>query len=158
MKKIIIMIAMSSFSSIHRASSCSVFSIDVFSHKSFQKNSVDNVLGARTMDFEIDAEMCPKKGLKGDQNTSHINVAQDQLDQDKTKQWETQYNFIGMPLGLSGQIVDGINTEGLYMGGLYLPGETKYPKYDASKEEALGVLDLVNYVLDTSRSVQDSNR
>ncbi|MFT6835158.1 MAG: penicillin V acylase-like amidase (Ntn superfamily) [Francisellaceae bacterium] len=130
---------------------CSVFSIDTVN----KKGDVTNVLGARTIDFELGLSTAVSKGVVGDKNVSHVNL--DNISKKNTVSWNTKYNFIGQPLTLSGQVSDGINSQGLYMGALYLPGQTDYPRYNKLNEKkALAVLDLINYVLGTSTNVNEA--
>ena len=77
-----------------------------------------------------------------DSNVSHVNL--DNISLKNSASWDTIHDFIGMPISLSGQLSDGINSEGLYMGALYLPGMTDYPKYNPknSKKALVSVISV----------------
>lgn len=134
-----------------QALACSVFFVPVY-----QKDSsyIDNVLGFRSLDFEEDLPTQAAYGEVGDINTSSIDVSFYAWDRAVT--WSNNYKFIGKLMS-SNQLMDGINSEGLYMGGLYLPNVTEYPEANAgSRQPTLSVFDLINYVLGTSASVAEA--
>ena len=135
---------------------CSVFS----SHITNDKGNIVQVMVGRTLDFELGSEHnSPVMGAKGTQNTSHVNVGG--VPEKQAATWKNQYKYIGMPMGApiyNNRLNDGVNTQGLYAAQLYLPQATTYPepKLGSNQPKVLGVLDVVNYVLGTSKNVKEA--
>ena len=155
MKKIIIalLLLISSIDSF----ACSAISVAVHNSSNF----IINVIGARTMDFETGLSALPLSfGDVGTSNISDVNMSGsllNPLSNDNVAQWNNKYKFIGMSLSLKGNIVDGINNAGLYVGALYLPNHTQYPTYSANNSaKALAVYDLPNYILGNFATVDDA--
>ena len=114
---------------------------------------IENAVGFRTMDFEFGTLTGVKKGVKGALNVSRVNIGH--IPREQAVSWENKFNFIGVSFGNT--LSDGMNEAGLYAGALYMPGETKYPEFEPfSGKKALGVLDIVNFVLGTSGSVAEA--
>ncbi len=110
---------------------------------------------ARSMDFEQFNGDGFGYGAIGDENTARVNMPQG--GPFVPVKWTTRYAFIGQSAAFTSYMTDGLNTEGLYAGLLELPGISRYPKYDPEDARPeLGVLDVLNYVLGTSRSVVEA--
>jgi choloylglycine hydrolase len=132
------------------SNACSVFSSNIY-----QNGKVVNVLGSRTLDFEFSVPTPIAKGLQGVENTSHVNVGE--IPETQAVTWINEHNYVGKLIAPSGEIGDGINDKGLYMGSLYLPGKTIYPEYQPQKDKkALAVFDIINFTLATSRNLQEA--
>ncbi len=117
-----------------------------------------NTAVARTTDYSVSTSMNDGLGvgLVGESNTADVNSYLP----DKSKipvQWVNKYGYIGYPWKGSPSLVDGINGVGVYAGLLYLGVCTKYPTYNAEDPRpCLGVLNVINYILATSCSVEDA--
>jgi len=128
---------------------------------SFVKASYKSVLNsgcviARTMDYELNFKLMPACGKKGISNISSVNSVPN-LSEDKIMTWTNSYKFIGIPFSPMGDIVDGINEEGLYCGQLYLPNCTKFPEYDpTSPNKVISYVNLSAYFLGTCDSVESA--
>ncbi|RKH15331.1 linear amide C-N hydrolase [Corallococcus sp. CA053C] len=67
--------------------------------------------------------------------------------------WTSRYGFVGLTALSDAVLVDGLNTQGLSVGALWLPGAT-YPKVTQSSQ-ALALVDFVTWALGTCASVAD---
>ncbi|QAT82444.1 choloylglycine hydrolase family protein [Corallococcus coralloides] len=67
--------------------------------------------------------------------------------------WTSTYGFVGLTALTDKIIVDGLNTQGLSVGALWLPG-SNYPKV-SQPSQALALLDFVSWALGTCGSVAD---
>ncbi|RKH36133.1 linear amide C-N hydrolase [Corallococcus praedator] len=67
--------------------------------------------------------------------------------------WTSTYGFVGLTALSDAIIVDGMNTEGLSVGALWLPGST-YPAV-TQPAQALALVDFVNWALGTCATVAD---
>ncbi len=128
---------------------CSVFTIPVYNN-----GAINNTVGSRTMDFEVVLPAPMIKGLKGDNNVSQLNVGD--IPKERALNWVNKHNYIGKMLSLKGEVTDGINDAGLYVGALYLPGKTAYSFEPTTNKKILAVYDIANYLLGTSDSVASS--
>ena len=110
---------------------------------------------ARSMDLEANTGNLFGLGLAGEKNTSNINIPQQYPI--KAITWKNKYSFLGQTgFGLP-IICDGINSQGLYAGFLYLPGMARYPNYNPKdNRRELAVTNTINYILGTSRNVTDA--
>ncbi|WP_440617718.1 hypothetical protein [Cysteiniphilum sp. 6C5] len=62
-------------------------------------------------------------------NTTNLIANRDKVPKDKLAHWQNKYGFFGR-LGFIGYtLTDGINTQGVSIAALYLPGSS-YPKYN----------------------------
>lgn len=140
------------------AGACSTFIVPVHSSDS-STAPVNNVIGVRTMDFEEGISNPLVYGRVGDSNVSTVDTSYATANTgaiSNPAKWKNSYKFIGKGM-TQGRAIEGINNAGVYVGGLYLPNETNYPVYDSGlNKPALGVFDIVNYVLGTSSSVQQA--
>lgn len=133
---------------LHQANACSAISVNVY-----QGSNIRNVIGARSFDFEP-ATIAPMVfGKFGTWNMSNVNAYPNI---GKVMQWQNRFQFIGLPMTAQGNVLDGVNDQGVYVGALYLPGKTQYPDYDSSNPKpAISVYDLANYILGTFSSVNE---
>lgn len=136
---------------ICNAYACSSFFVPI--HDSITGN-ITNVINERTLDFENSLPTPVLYGAIGDNNVSSVNV--DSSARNNAASWTNTYQFIGKSLSLN-ELLEGVNSAGLYMGALYLPDITQYPQYNPNNSKpALGVFDIINYVLGTSSNVNDA--
>lgn len=157
-KKHLISILIASFLFSGTASACSAFIVPV--HSSSASNSpINNVIGVRTMYFEEGLSNPLVYGKVKDNNVSTVDTSYGKAATgaiSNPAKWTNAYQFIGKGM-TEGRAIEGINNAGVYVGGLYLPNITSYPLYNAElNKPALGVFDIVNYVLGTSGSVQQA--
>lgn len=155
-KKLLFSVLAASFLFSSTAVACSAFIVPVHSSDS-STSPVNNVIGVRTMDFEEGISNPLVYGKVGDSNVSTVDTSYTTNAHtgaiSNPAKWTNSYKFIGKGM-TEGRAIEGINNAGVYAGGLYLPNETSYPLYDAGlNTPALGVFDIVNYVLGTSGSV-----
>jgi penicillin V acylase-like amidase (Ntn superfamily) len=109
---------------------------------------------ARSMDYECNEGRIMLVGLKGDPtNTSDVNM-QDNIVERVT--WTNTYDFIGKAFNNSLMLAGGLNSGGLGINGLYLPGVAQYMDYDPTGPPALSHMNLIAYVLGTSGSVSEA--
>lgn len=157
MKKIIF--SLLSIATIYQqANACTAVSVSVYNSS---KTQVLNTIGSRNMDFENGVAYVPLSfGAVGVHNISDVNMIGSlakPLNDDSVAQWDNKYQYLGMTLSLSGNLTDGINNQGLYVGALYLPNETQYPEYNPQNPgKALAVYDLPNYILGNFSSVSEA--
>lgn len=108
---------------------------------------------ARTMDFEENTGNVFGLGRIGQKNTSDTNMSPGA----KPATWINRFNFLGQTGFHNPNIVDGINSAGVYAAYLYLPGETQYPTYNKNiNKPALGAFDAVNFILGKASSVKNA--
>lgn len=158
-KKLLISMLLAGFLFSNTASACSTFIVPVHSSNS-STSSVNNVIGVRTMDFEEGISNPLVYGIVGDNNVSTVDTSNTANATtgaiSNPAKWKNSYKFIGKGM-TQGRAIEGINNAGVYVGGLYLPNITSYPLYNSGlNKPALGVFDIVNYVLGTSNSVQQA--
>lgn len=67
--------------------------------------------------------------------------------------WTSKYGFIGLTALSDAVLVDGLNTQGLSVGALWLPGSI-YPKV-TQPSQALSLVDFVTWALGTCATVAD---
>ena len=157
MKKIIFSL-LSAATIYQQANACTAVSVSVYNSS---KTQVLNTIGSRNMDFENGVAYVPLSfGAVGVHNISDVNMIGSltkPLSDDAVAQWDNKYQYLGMTLSLTGNLTDGINNQGLYVGALYLPNETQYPEYNPQNPgKALAVYDLPNYILGNFASVSDA--
>ena len=112
-----------------------------------------NTIVGRTLDFEENTGNVFGMGRVGDVNHTRMNVHPVA----HSLTWTNRYDFVGQTGMNNPNIIDGINAKGLYAGFFYLPGITQYPQYNQAKAKpALGVFDVVNYVLGEASSVPNA--
>ena len=110
----------------------------------------------RTLDFFINIGFQDKVGYIGDQNTSDIIVDVDKIPSTQVATWKNKYGFFGRAAFAGGKLMDGMNTQGLSVSALYLPG-TKYPTYESTnKNPVLGIYDVGSFVLSQAKTVSEA--
>lgn len=121
----------------------------------FSVSTKNNVIVARTLDFESNLGNQFALGYQGDLNSSNLNLNK----KAPVFYWKNKYAFLGQTGMHNPIIIDGINSRGVYAGYFYLPGITKYPKLNSQlKKPALGIFDVVNYILGVASSVKDADK
>lgn len=121
-------------------------------------NKGDYHIVARSMDFGMNMGFNEFMGYIGQENTSDIVVNADKIPVKSLQSWKNKYGFAGRSAFNTPIIVDGMNTEGVSVAILYLPGAT-YPDYDAKdKRKVLSIYDLSNYVLSQAKNVKEARK
>lgn len=119
----------------------------------FHRNQYSVV--ARTMDFPRDTGNKMGLGVKGEANEANLNLTYNKSAQ--PLHWKNRYYYIGQTWGHGPYVLDGINSQGLYFGGLYLAGPTQYPEYDPhDARKVIGLADIGNYILGTAKTVKQA--
>lgn len=110
---------------------------------------------ARNMDLSLNTGDEFALGRVGDKNTSNINMPQQGAA--KPFAWTTKYAFLGQDAFRTYNIVDGVNSQGVYVGVLDLPNITQYPDYNPhDKRPELSIANIPNYVLGTAATVPEA--
>lgn len=110
----------------------------------------------RAMDFPTYVAGKFVYGAVGETNISNVNIVEG-LSDDDVVQWTNTFQYVGAPDSSVGNLSDGLNECGLYIGLLYLGGSTAYPEYNAKLDKkAISVFDLPNYFLGTCATVEDA--
>jgi penicillin V acylase-like amidase (Ntn superfamily) len=137
---------------------CSLLSAALMSSSAYACSNIaistkgDTVV-ARTLDFEENTGNVFALGRTGQANVSNTNLSPKAI----PAQWVNQYSYMGQTSFNGPNILDGMNSAGVYVGYLYLPGVTQYPHYNPSiSKPALGITDMANYILGTARSVKEA--
>ncbi len=145
MKVLLTAIALSTTLSID-ASACS----DIFVNKGGYH------IEARTLDFLVNIGFQDKVGYIGDKNTSDIIIDADKIPSKQLSSWTNKYGFFGRGAFKAGKLMDGMNTQGLSIAALYLPG-SKYPSYDSKNTKpVLGIYDIGAFVLSQATTVAEA--
>lgn len=111
---------------------------------------------ARTFDFLINFAFENRIGFIGDKNTTDVIVDADKIPTTQLTSWVNKYGFIGRSAFNGERFVDGMNTQGLSVSILYLPG-TKFPAYDANdKRPVVAIYDLVSYLLSQANTTAEA--
>ena len=108
---------------------------------------------ARSMDYESNEGKIMLVGLKNDENESDVNMQDNIVERAK---WTNTYDFIGKAFNGSLMMAGGLNSGGVGMNGLYLPGLAQYQDYNPTGPPALSQMNLIAYVLATSGSVSEA--
>ena len=70
--------------------------------------------------------------------------------------WRGQYGVVGLDALEKDHLVEGMNEQGLAAGAFYMPGFTQYQPYEsAKKNQSLGPLDVVQYILSQFSTVDE---
>lgn len=110
----------------------------------------------RTLDFFSNIGFRDALGFTGDKNKTNIVVDVDKIPDQQLTSWETKYGYFGRSAFNETQIIDGMNTQGLSIAILYLPG-SKYPTYDPKDSRpVLGAIDLGSYLLAQASTVGEA--
>lgn len=110
---------------------------------------------ARTMDLELNTGNQFGFGARGWKNVSNINMPQQAPIH--AMKWTNKYAFVGQSMFHEYILADGLNSQGLYAAWLDLPDTSLYPTYNPKdKRPEMGLADLTNYVLGTSKTVPEA--
>jgi choloylglycine hydrolase len=108
------------------------------------------------MDFGINIGFEERIGLVGTFNITDVVLDQDKIPEKDLVKWKNKYGYIGRSVFASDVIVDGMNTEGLTVGGLYLT-ESSFPVYDPEDNRAvLAAYNIPNYILGMAKNVEEA--
>jgi len=91
----------------------------------------------------------------GSNNITDVVLDADQIPNKQLTQWKNKYGYFGRAAFAGEKIIDGMNTQGLSVSILYLPG-TKFPAYDPKDQKpVLGIYDIASYLLSQARTVSE---
>ena len=111
---------------------------------------------ARSMDFPINMGTELVMGFIGQKNSSNPIVDADQIPVSQLTTWTNKYGYVGRGAFNTAVVMDGMNTEGLSISILYLPG-TKYANFNPSdKRPVLGVLEIPTFFLSQAKTVNEA--
>ncbi|MBA3813212.1 MAG: linear amide C-N hydrolase [Alphaproteobacteria bacterium] len=145
MKKLIIALALTTSVPSHTLA-CS----DVFINKGGYH------IEARTLDFLVNLAFQEKLGFIGAENTTDVVLDADKIPASQLATWTNEYGYVGRAAFNGEKIIDGMNTEGLSVAILYLPG-TIYPAYDeADKKPVLAIYDVAAFLLSQTKKVSEA--
>ncbi|HUX78572.1 MAG TPA: linear amide C-N hydrolase [Alphaproteobacteria bacterium] len=109
---------------------------------------------ARTLDFLVNIAFQDKMGFVGEENTTDVVLDAEKIPSSQLTSWKNKYGYFGRT-AFGQNIIDGMNTEGLSVSILYMPG-SKYPIYDnKDKKQVLSVYDIASYILSQARTVPE---
>jgi len=110
----------------------------------------DTNIVARTMEFGPDLHSNIMLSPKGRQFETK------RKDGTKTLSWQAKYGFVYFSIFQFPHAIDGMNEKGLSLGGLYLPGYTKYQTVPTNKEKtALPYMWFGDWVLSNFATVDE---
>ncbi|MCF6766866.1 linear amide C-N hydrolase [Thiotrichales bacterium 19S11-10] len=96
------------------------------------------------------------KGYIGEEKISQVITQTKTIPNNRLVSWQTKYGYLGRKGFIGNSLLDGMNTEGLSISALFLPG-TKYPKYDKNDaRNALSIYDLSDYLLSMASSTDEA--
>lgn len=108
---------------------------------------------ARTLDFLVNLAFQEKMGFIGDENTTDVIIDADKIPNNQLATWKNKYGYLGRAAFDGEKIIDGMNTEGLSIAILYLPG-TKFPIFDPKdKKPVLAIYDIASFILSQANTV-----
>ena len=111
---------------------------------------------ARTLDFLVNMAFQEKIGFVGDQNTTDVVIDADKIPLSQLATWKNKYGYLGRAAFNGEKIIDGMNTEGLSVAILYLPG-TKFPIFDPKDQKpVLAIYDIASFLLSQAKTVPDA--
>lgn len=145
MKKFMMTLAVSTYLT-SQAMACS----DVFVNKGGYH------VEARTLDFLVNLGFQDKMGFIGDENTTDVVIDADKIPSTQLATWKNKYGYLGRAAFNGEKIMDGMNTEGLSLAVLYLPG-TKYPSFDPKNQKpVLAIYDIGAFILSQAKTVPEA--
>ncbi|MBY0501727.1 MAG: linear amide C-N hydrolase [Alphaproteobacteria bacterium] len=137
-------------------SSLAIFSSQAFACTDAFINKGGYHVEARTLDFLVNFAFEDRIGYIGDKNTTDVIIDADKIPATQLTSWVNKYGFIGRAAFNGERFVDGMNTQGLSVAILYLPG-SKFPAYDASdKRPVVAIYDLVSYLLSQASTTAEA--
>lgn len=111
---------------------------------------------ARTLDFLVNLAFQEKIGFIGDENTTDVVIDADKIPPSQLATWKTKYGYLGRAAFNGEKIIDGMNTEGLSVAILYLPG-TKFPIFDPKNPKpVLAIYDIASFLLSQAKTVPEA--
>ena len=95
-------------------------------------------------------------GYIGVGNMTNVVVSADKIPRSQLTTWKNKYGYFGRKGFIGDTLSDGMNTEGLSVSALYLPG-TIYPSFDEKdKRSVLSIYDTSNYLLAMAKDVPEA--
>jgi len=112
---------------------------------------------ARSMDFPINMGTELVMGFIGQKNSSNPVVDADQIPASQLATWTNKYGYVGRGAFNTAVVMDGMNTEGLSISILYLPG-SKYAVFSAGdKRPVLAAIEMPTFLLSQARTVKEAH-
>ncbi len=109
---------------------------------------------ARTLDFLVNLAFQDRVGFIGEENTTDVVLDAERIPSTQLTSWKNKYGFFGRA-AFGEKIIDGMNTEGLSVAVLYLPG-SQFPVYDEkNKNPVLSIYDIASYLLSQASTVSE---
>ena len=113
------------------------------------KNSGNNVVSARTMDFGIPLQASVVVMPRGEKCVSALSPT------DTYMQWTSKYGFVGTDVSHLPGFTDGLNEQGLSVGTLWLTA-TKYPDVSSlPREKVIQIIDVAHWILGSFATVDE---
>lgn len=110
---------------------------------------------ARTLDFLVNIAFENRAGFIGTENKTDVVIDADKIPADKLAVWKNKYGYFGRAAFNGSKIIDGMNTQGLSVAILYLPG-SKFPVYDPKdQKKVLSAYDVASFLLSQAASVAE---
>lgn len=132
------------------------FNVAAFACSDIFINKAGYHVETRSMDFPINMGTRMSLGFVGQQNSTNPVVNIKSIPEASLSKWTNKYGYIGRSAFETPDIIDGMNTQGLSIGILYLPG-SKYPRYNPSdKRPVLSALDLGTFLLSQAKNVKEA--
>ena len=132
------------------------FNSQVFSCSDVFLNKGKYHIEARTLDFLVNLGFQDKIGFISEDNITDIILDADKIPNKQLTTWKNKYGYFGRAAFNGEKIIDGMNTQGLSVSILYLPG-TKFPAYDPKDQKpVLSIYDIASYLLSQARTVSES--
>lgn len=111
---------------------------------------------ARTLDFLVNIAFQEKMGFVGDENATDVVIDADKIPSTQLATWKNKYGYLGRAAFDGEKMIDGMNTEGLSVAILYLPG-TKFPEFDAKNQKSvLAIYDIAPFLLSQAKTVLEA--
>jgi choloylglycine hydrolase len=111
---------------------------------------------ARSMDFPINMGTTFVMGFVGQKSTTNPVVDADKIPAAQLTSWSNKYGYVGRAGFDTPVVIDGMNTQGLSISILYLPG-SQYPQFNPSdKRPALSCIELGTYFLSQAKTVEEA--
>lgn len=110
---------------------------------------------ARTLDFLVNLAFDNRAGFIGAENKTDVVLDADKIPAEKLATWKNKYGYFGRAAFKGTRIIDGMNTQGLSVAILYLPG-SKFPAYDPKDQrKVLSTYDIASFLLGQAASVAE---
>jgi choloylglycine hydrolase len=110
---------------------------------------------ARTLDFLVNIAFEDRAGFIGAENQTDVVIDADKIPAEKLAAWKNKYGYFGRSAFNGSKIIDGMNTQGLSVAILYLPG-SQFPAYDPKdSKKVLAIYDMASFLLGQAASVAE---